>query len=105
MDKPLFYGIDLSQLKGDEESEPVQYVGVYVLKWGETAQPSIGFIPVPDHILLREERIHNALLPFARAYRDALDVGEIWQGAFDRINEEMLMLALDAVVFPEDEDE
>lgn len=38
--------------------EPVQYVGVYVLKWGEVArhimgQPTMGFVPVEEDILTK----------------------------------------------------
>ncbi len=28
--------------------EPVQYVGVYVLKWGEEEQPTVGFVEVDE---------------------------------------------------------
>lgn len=31
-------------------NEPVQYVGVYVLKWGdELPEPTVGFIPVEEN--------------------------------------------------------
>jgi hypothetical protein len=47
MSKPLFYGVDLSDIEETGESpEPVQYVGVYVLKWNKTIEPTIGFVPV-----------------------------------------------------------
>lgn len=28
--------------------EPVQYVGDYVLNWGKTTEPTVGFIPVEE---------------------------------------------------------
>ena len=32
--------------------EPVEYVGVYVLRWGRVSEPSVGFIEAtPDEIL------------------------------------------------------
>jgi hypothetical protein len=43
----LYRAIDLTDISADgESSEPVQYVGVYVLRWGNTEHPEIGFIPM-----------------------------------------------------------
>ena len=43
----IYRALDLTNISDDgESSEPVQYVGVYVLRWGREEQPEVGFIPV-----------------------------------------------------------
>lgn len=43
----LYRLVDLSDIaETGESSEPLTYVGVYVLRWGKDAHPSVGFIPV-----------------------------------------------------------
>ena len=45
----LYEGVEL------EEGVEVQYVGVYILKWGKVAEPSIGFRLVePDALMATE---------------------------------------------------
>lgn len=34
--------------------EPVQYVGVYVLRWGKLSEPTVGFIPVEEDELHKQ---------------------------------------------------
>jgi hypothetical protein len=43
----LYRLIDLSDvLETGESSEPVQYVGCYVLQWHKGGHPTVGFVPV-----------------------------------------------------------
>jgi hypothetical protein len=45
----LFRSVDLTDIiESGESSEPVLYVGCYVLRWGKDSQPSHGFIPVNE---------------------------------------------------------
>lgn len=39
----LFKAIELDEKYYNETQEPLGYVGVYVLKWGKTDEPTMGF--------------------------------------------------------------
>jgi hypothetical protein len=106
MPKPLFYGIDMSDIEETgESSEPVQYVGVYVLRWSKEAHPSMGFVPIEADLFKRIEVLEAALRPFAKAYLDAAYNNEDWYGALDRISKEDLIIASTIVVLLEEDED
>ena len=106
MPEQYYRVIDLSDIvKTGESSEPVQYVGCYVLRWGKDQHPEVGFRPVDDPVFRSASKINEALIPFARAFEAATENEEDWFGALDRVGLDDFMAALDAVVFPDEEEE
>lgn len=67
MSEQLFRAIELPS------DEPVQYVGVYVLKWGRVEQPTIGFVEANDHTPIMLE----ALQWLIRIYCDDASIDEL----------------------------
>ena len=68
----LFRSVDLTDIsESGESSEPVLYVGCYVLRWGKDPQPTVGFIPA-DNVDTALAVANKAL---KRAYRNFVTLG------------------------------
>ena len=52
--KELLLGQSYRAIKPLIEGIPVQYLGVYVLKWGHVSEPEIGFVEWDEESLERE---------------------------------------------------
>ena len=79
----LYRRVDLEDLGPEGESEPVVYVGVYVLRWGKEDQPSVGFVDVDIDAL--------------SSLYDACLVADVNGELAENINGELLDAAADAL--------
>jgi hypothetical protein len=93
----LFRLIDLTDLGPEGESEPLVYVGVYVLRWGKENQPSVGFVNVDDPKIEAATDLYNALYPFAKALKVCIENQEIWKNALDRVGSEDFLRAHEVI--------
>lgn len=88
MSERLYHRIDLDDLEEIGESPvPVQFVGVYVLRWGRDKEPSVGFWEAEDTI-------------YAEKLREYLDETiEYWrnQKEFDAIKAAIIIDAYQSV--------
>ena len=59
------------EIKDGESLEPVQYVGVYTLRWGKVDVPTIGFTPLEDDDpVITAVNAHEELLAALEAIAD-----------------------------------
>ena len=71
MSEQLYRIIDFDNLEETGDSpEPVQYVGVYVIKWGRLEDPTVGFVEAEETIYT--EKLREYLDETIEYWRDQL---------------------------------
>lgn len=76
MSEQLYRAIDLSTIvKTGESSEPVLYVGVYVMSWGLRSQPEVGFLPAEATIY--NKKLQEFLDEAIKDWRNKRQLGDL----------------------------
>lgn len=93
MSEQLYRAIDLSEIiKTGESSEPLLYVGVYVMSWGLRHQPEVGFLPAEDTIYTQklQEFLDEAIKDWRNKRQLGSLVADSYIDAYQTVREAML---------------